>query len=118
MKLMKVKMSKLQQNKIPVQLEDLVNMIAPEPQLNWKLVRERDGLTKRSADVIWLEFNEEGKFKSKHSEPGIGRSLIMSPFNDFFTWQTTGVTEILACTPDCEYVKFKTTNSTYELSKE
>jgi hypothetical protein len=42
----------------------------------------------------------------------------MSPFNDFFTWQTTGVTEILACTPDCEYVKFKTTNSTYELSKE
>ena len=51
-------MSKLQQTKIPVQLEDLVNMLTPEPQLNWKLVRERDGLTKRSADVMWLEFNE------------------------------------------------------------
>jgi len=117
-------MSKLKQIKIPMTLtEDNVLKIVLEQgviedKFNWKLVRERDGLTKRSADVMWLEFNEEGKFKSKHSEPGIGRSLIMSPFNDFFTWQTTSVTEILACTPDCEYVKFKTTNSTYELSKE
>jgi len=117
-------MSKLNQTKIPLILSEdnvlkiVIDQGVIETEHRWKLVRERDGLTKRSADVMWLEFDEAGKFKSKHSQPGIGRSLIMSPFNDFFTWQTTGVTEILACTPDCEYVKFKTTNSTYELSKE
>ena len=81
----------------------------------YRLVRERDGLTKQSTDVMWLEFNDEGKFKSKHDEPAIGRSLIMSPFNDFFTWQTTDVIEIVEQRKD--YIKFKTKNSNYELFK-
>lgn len=82
---------------------------------NWKLVRESDGLTNQSKDVLWLEFNDDGTFKSKHSEPAIGRSLLMSPFNQFFTWQTTTVTEILEEEED--YIKFKTQNSNYELWK-
>ena len=86
-----------------------------ENEFNWKLVRERDGLTCQSKEVMWIEFNEEGRFKAKHSDPGIGRSLLMSPFNDFFTWQTTGVTEIIAATPNLDYVKFRTGNSVYEL---
>lgn len=86
-----------------------------EKEFNWKLVRERDGLTKQSKEVIWIEFNDEGRFKSKHDEPAIGRSLIMSPFNQFFTWQTTLVTEIVEQRDD--YIKFKTENSNYELFK-
>ena len=82
---------------------------------NWKLVRERDGLTKQSSEVMWAEFNEEGTFKSKHDKPAIGRSLIMSPFNEFFTWQTTTITEIVEERKD--YIKFKTQNSNYELWK-
>ena len=97
-------MSKIDQIKIPITTETV----------NWELVRERDGLTKRSADVIWIEWTDEGRFKAKHTEPAIGRSLLMSPFNDFFTWQTTAVTEIEIQRPD--YVKFKTTNSNYILS--
>jgi hypothetical protein len=88
-----------------------------ESEFNWKLVREHDGLINQSKDIIWLEFNKEGRFKAKHTQPGIGRSLLMSPFNDFFTWQTTSVTEIIASTPNLDYVKFKTKNSTYELFK-
>lgn len=107
-------MSKLNQTKIPVQLEDLANMLRPRDP-NWKLVRERDGLTKQSADVMWLEWNDEGRFKSKHTDAAVGRSLIMSPFNDFFTWQTTEVTEIVEQRED--YIKFKTKNSNYELFK-
>ena len=84
-----------------------------ENEFNWKLVRERDGLTNQSKEVMWLEWNDEGRFKAKHSDPRIGRSLIMSPFNDFFTWQTTSVTEIVEQRDD--YVKFKTNNSVYEL---
>jgi hypothetical protein len=112
-------MSKIKQDKIPMTLtEDNVLKIAIEQgvienKFNWKLVRERDGLTKQSKEVIWFEWNNDGRFKAKHTEPSIGRSLIMSPFNDFFTWQTTVVTEIIEQRDD--YVKFKTTNSVYEL---
>jgi hypothetical protein len=83
-----------------------------EQQYNYKLVRE-DGLTKQSQDVMWLEFDENGKFKAKHKDIAVGRSLLMSPFSQFFTWQTTDIKEIIEQRED--YVKFKTTNSIYEL---
>ena len=85
------------------------------PKMNWKLVRERDGLTKQSNAITWIEWTEEGRGKSKHDEPTIGRSLIMSPFNEYFTWQTTTITEIVEQTDS--YIKFKTKNSNYELFK-
>lgn len=94
----------------PFQAE-LMGMI--EKEYKWKLVRERDGLTKQSEKVMWIEFNEDGRFKERHDEIAVNRSLIMSPFNDFFTWQTTTVTEIVEQRED--YVKFKTQNSNYEL---
>ena len=113
-------MSKIKQTKIPMTLEDNVMKIAVEQgvienKFNWKLVRERDGLTHRSKEVMWVEWNDESTFKAKHDEPAIGRSLIMSPFNQFFTWQTTTVTEIVEERDG--YIKFKTQNSNYELWK-
>lgn len=84
-----------------------------EPPLNYKLVRERDGLTKQSYAVKWIEWNEDGTYKETHLEPSIGYSLIMSPFNISFTWQTTEITEIIEQRDD--YIKFKTKNSNYEL---
>ena len=114
-------MSKLKQTKIPVTLTgDNVLKIAVEQgvienEFNWKLVRERDGLTNQSKEVKWIEWNDEGRYKADHQEPAIGRSLIMSPFNQFFTWQTTDITEIVEQRDD--YIKFKTKNSNYELFK-
>ena len=119
-------MSKLKQDKIPLtldtsgnlhmdQLEDLAELLT-QGKPNWKLVRKGDGLTKHSVDVIWIEWDElSGRFKAQHDEPALGRSLMMSPFNHFFTWQTTVVTEIVEQRD--EYVKFHTKNSTYELFK-
>lgn len=86
-----------------------------DDEFNWKLVREHDGLIKRSKDIKWLEWSKDGDFTSEHKEPAIGRSLLMSPFNYFFTWMTTQVTVIVEERED--YVKFKTRNSTYELFK-
>ena len=83
--------------------------------MNWKLVRERDGLTKQSEKILWIEFDDSGRFKEKYDNVGVGRSLMMSPFNQFFTWQTTTVTEIVEERDD--YIKFKTENSNYELFK-
>ena len=116
---------KINQDKIPItldtsdnlhidQLEDLARLLT-QGKPNWKLVRERDGLIKHSVDVIWIEFNENGTFKAKHEDFAIGRSLLMSPFNDFFTWQTTQVTEITEQSADL--IVFKTQNSNYTLRK-
>jgi hypothetical protein len=114
-------MSKIKQTKIPMLLttDNLLKIAVEqgvvENEFNWKLIRERDGLINQSKDIKWLEWNEEGRFKAEHKEPAVGRSLIMSPFNQFFTWQTTSITEILENQDD--YVKFKTQNSNYELWK-
>jgi hypothetical protein len=86
-----------------------------KPKPNWKLVREEDGLIKKSKDILWLEWDAEGRFKDKHDDIAVGRALLMSPFNEMFTWQTTEVTDIIESTAD--YIKFKTRNSTYELHK-
>ena len=56
-----------------------------ENEFNWKLVRERDGLTKQSKDIKWLEFGEDGRYKTNHKEIAVGLSLLMSPFNRSFT---------------------------------
>ncbi|CAB4154606.1 hypothetical protein UFOVP1307_109 [uncultured Caudovirales phage] len=86
-----------------------------EREFNWKLVREHDGKTKQSNAIGWIEWDETARFKAKHDELEVGRSLIMSPFNEYFTWQTSVVTEIVEQRPD--YIKFKTQNSNYELFK-
>lgn len=86
-----------------------------DDELNWRLVREGDGLNKKSKALIWLEWNENGTFKSRHNEPAVNRSLLMSPFNHAFTWQTTIITELIEVQDD--YIKFKTENSIYELFK-
>lgn len=96
----------------PLQAE-LLGLV--ENEFHWKLLRERDGLLKQSKEVMWIEWTEEGRFKSKHNEPAVSRSLIMSPFNDFFTWQTTPITEVVEQKEN--YLKFKTGNSVYELFK-
>jgi hypothetical protein len=127
-------MSKLKQTKIPMTsvmpatsthitfklltLEDNVMKVALEQnvienEFNWKLVRERDGLTNQSKEIMWVEWNEENKFKARHDKPAIGYSLIMSPFNQFFTWQTTPITEVLEKREN--FLKFRTENSVYEL---
>ena len=79
-------------------------------------LKRSDGLIKRSEDVRWIEFNEDGRGKELHETPAVGLSLIMSPFNIFFTWQTTEVTELSESSEN--YTRFRTKNSDYELIKE
>ena len=115
-------MSKIKQPKIPVLVDEegILSMAVEqgviENEFNWELVRERDGLAVKSKGVRWIEWDERGAFKEHFQKVKVGRSLIMSPFNSFFTWQTTTVTDIIEERFDW-YVKFKTGNSTYVLSK-
>ena len=115
-------MSKVKQTKIPITISDFDDLLEIaveqgvfETELNWKLVRERDGLTKQSKGIKWIEWKEDGSLKHYFDEASIGRSLLMSPLNHSFTWQTTLVTEIVEQREG--YIKFKTGNSNYELFK-
>jgi hypothetical protein len=95
-------------------LDELFQQIyGKEEEHKYKLVRERDQLTKTSRDVKWLEFDEDGRYKADFPQIAVGRSLLMSPFGPTFTWQTTPVVEIVE--KKHKYIKFKTENSNYEL---
>lgn len=98
-----------------MKIDRFITGLTIEGDPNWKLVRERDGLTKHSEKIAWIEWNEDGTGKEVYDDPDIGRSLIMSPFNDFFTWMTTEVIDILDVNEN--NIKFKTKNSTYNLYK-
>lgn len=83
------------------------------PEFKYKLVRERDGLTKYGNKVLWLEWNKDGTFSEKHDTIEKRRSLILDFSVITYTWMTTTVDEILENRED--YIKFKTKNSIYEL---
>lgn len=85
-----------------------------EPPKNWRLIRESDGLTKESTNILWLEFNEDKTFKQSHNEIAVGRSLIMSPFDKDFTWHTSIITEVIEKISN-RYYKFNTKNGIYYL---
>lgn len=86
-----------------------------ENDFNYELIREHDGLVKRSKDIKWISFKDNGTFDKEHKQIELGTSLIMSPFNAYFTWQTTEVVDIIEQKE--KYIKFKTKNSIYELIK-
>lgn len=99
-------MSKIQQIKIPVE-------IAVEPK--YELTRLDDGLVKRGYKLNFIEWNEDGTFKEKHSEPKIGLSCILDGDRMSFTWLTTTITELTV--NEENFIKFRTENSNYELHK-
>ena len=71
-----------------------------------------ESFNKQSKLVKWVEF-ENGFGKTMHDKPKIGYSLIMSPFNDMFTWITTPITEIIV--EKNNFINFKSENSEYKL---
>ena len=118
-------MSKIKQDKIyltqdengNLKMDDeLGKMLFGDPNANakYKLVRERDGLTKYGREMGWIEWGEDGRFKEKHDKPAVGLSCILDP-RISFTWLTTSITEIVEERED--YIKFNTRNSVYELWK-
>jgi hypothetical protein len=95
-------------------LDEAFKSIFGKPEEHkYKLIRERDQLVKTSIDIKWLEYDENGRFSGDFPDIAVGRSLLMSPFGTYFTWNTTLVTEVLLQKEG--YIKFKTENSTYQL---
>lgn len=96
-------MNKIKQTKIPVTLD--------EPK--YQLTRINDGLVRKGHSVDFIEWNENGTFKARHSEPQVGFSCILDGGTPFYTWMTTVITEFEV--NEENVIKFKTLNSNYEL---
>jgi hypothetical protein len=92
------------------------------------LLRLGDGRSNIGKKLIWVEWTEDGRGKSVHTDPQIGFSLCLDPYTiksdieglpsaSGFGWMTTEVTEILEDKKSKEYrkVHFKTKNSEYVL---
>jgi hypothetical protein len=94
------------QPKISLSYED----VSPR---KYKLIREHDGLTNAGNKILWIDWNKNGTFKKSHDEPKLNRSLIVDPYRGSYTWMTTVLTEIIEQRED--YIKFRTSNSVYEL---
>ena len=87
-----------------------------ESEQRWILTKpDQSTFQKLSADITWLEFNEDRTYKARHKKPAVGLSLLMSPFNQYFTWQTTPITHIKESKEN--HWLFDTENSTYLLRK-
>jgi len=79
---------------------------------NYILTRLDDNKQIPASVVRFIEWNENGTFKSVHDEPAIGRSIIADPMiGGNYRWLTTDITEII------NENTFKTKNSTYTLKK-
>lgn len=81
------------------------------------LIKEGSGnesFHKFSKKVGWIRWvNDKISVNKIYKHPRIGDSLVMSPFNHSFTWQTTPITEIIKRKPG--FIHFKTNNSEYKL---
>jgi hypothetical protein len=82
----------------------------------YELTKEEDSsFLKTSKRVRWVE-NDDNEVLKPFILPSLGRSLLMSPFSDSFTWFTTPIVEIIE-TDKRNRVEFKTKNSHYYLEK-
>jgi hypothetical protein len=83
--------------------------------MTYKLTRERDNKTIIGEQVIFIEWDEDGRFSNKHDEPAEGRSVMIDPHHFSYTWLTT---EITSFTKDGNKLIFSTKNSNYILEIE
>lgn len=99
------------QAKLPLSIDEQGDFIVTK-DYNYILTRLNDGLVKRGDIVKYVEWNKDGTSNELHDNIQIGRSLMLEPRMNY-TWLTTVITEIVEQKDN--YVKFKTSNSLYEL---
>lgn len=73
--------------------------------------KDDDSFIKESKRVKWVDSGLK-----QFILPSLGRSLLMSPFDDNFTWFTTPIVEIIE-NEDWNRIEFKTENSHYYLDR-
>jgi hypothetical protein len=82
----------------------------------YKIVRKNDGKKMFSESFKFITYDETGRGKSLEDNIEIDSSLVLPPYNKYFTWITSPITKIIENTGDI--IHFKTNNSEYIITKE
>jgi hypothetical protein len=77
------------------------------------LTRKKDGKVIEGNDVIYVEFEKDGRYANYSREFKIGTSLVVDFKAGNFKWMTTQIKEILEQKEN--YIIFVTLNSEYKL---
>lgn len=77
--------------------------------MKYEITRLEDGKEFKVESYKFVVFNERGQGKELIENPDIGTSLILPPYNSFYSWMTSKITEVI------DNYNFKTQNSTYEI---
>lgn len=88
------------------------------PLFNCTLIKtEDDSFVKLSSKVGFIKYDENDRGKELLNKPELGTALLMSPFNETYTWLTTTIEEIIEekHINGVNYLKFRTMNTLYEL---
>lgn len=77
----------------------------------YKIVRVNDGKTIETKDYKFVVFNKEGRGNEMVDTPQEKSSLIVPPYNMYYTWLTSPIVEVI------NEFNFKTKNSEYKIEK-
>ena len=77
----------------------------------FKITRINDNKTFEVDSYRFIDFDENGRGKKLKKKPKIGRALILPPYNYFYSWLTSEITEVIT------NYNFKTKNSTYDITR-
>lgn len=82
----------------------------------YKIVRKNDDKKMLSETFKFITYDDNGQGKSLEENIEIGSALILPPYNQFFKWMTSPITEIIE--NNIDKIHFKTKNSEYLITKE
>jgi hypothetical protein len=82
----------------------------------YKITRKNDGKEMLSETFKFIDYDNNGRGKSLEENIEIDRALILPPYNEYYSWMTTQITEIIENNND--RIHFKTKNSEYLITKE
>jgi|TARA_R110000782_G_scaffold260726_3_gene352059 hypothetical protein len=79
--------------------------------MSYKITRLGDEKEFQTEGYKFIEFDDEGEAKGYVDSPKIGASLIIPPYNMFYTWMTSAITEVI------DEHSFLTKNSNYKIEE-
>jgi len=86
-----------------------------ETNYPYEIERLNDGMKIKGEVIGFVEFDDNGRGRLLHKEPGIGFALIVDRTAISYKWMTTTITEVISFSE--KFMQFKTKNSEYIITK-
>lgn len=78
------------------------------------ITRINDGKTFETEDYKFVVFHSDGRGKELQEKIEVGTSLVLPPYNAFYSWMTSEIVEVVKDEPGL--IEFNTRNSNYTIT--